>query len=298
MGSVRSNWIDGAKGIAMLMVIAVHLAQNISFLPMKVFSFGAMGVQLFFIVSGYCLCMKLAKMAGAGKVRTIMGRYRRLAPWYAVGIAVYFIWHWMVGDAQALGNYTLCNVAVNILMVNTFVPSAQNSIVPGGWSISCIALFSFLFPFFLSASGRVRFKVLFAISAVGLATTTAGYLFFGWARQYAYCSLFNQFVVFVIGVAYFVARPRMALNVKTWLAFALCAGLLISAALCVLLDGENSILYRHILVSGSFCFMLLLLERFRESIPHWLSWVGRHSYEIFILHLVAIWATVRIIMQA
>ena len=48
---MRCFWIDGAKGIAMLMVIAVHLAQSVSFLPMKVFSFGAMGVQLFFLLS-------------------------------------------------------------------------------------------------------------------------------------------------------------------------------------------------------------------------------------------------------
>ena len=26
---MRENWMDGAKGIAMLMVIAVHLAQNV-----------------------------------------------------------------------------------------------------------------------------------------------------------------------------------------------------------------------------------------------------------------------------
>ena len=30
---MRTNWIDGAKGIAMLMVIAVHFAQSFSFLP-------------------------------------------------------------------------------------------------------------------------------------------------------------------------------------------------------------------------------------------------------------------------
>ena len=294
---MRCLWIDGAKGIAMLMVIAVHLAQNVSFLPMKVFSFGAMGVQLFFILSGYCLCMKLAKTTGDGGIHTVMMRYRRLAPWYIAGIFIYAVWYWLVGDSASLANYTIGNVATNILMVNAFVPSAQNTIVPGGWSISCIALFSFLFPFFLSASGQVRFKALFAISAIGLATTTVGYLLLGWSRQYSYCSLFNQFIVFTIGVLYFVARPRLR-ELKRWFLVLASVMLFFLAVGCVVLDRKNSILYRHLLISGAFCFMLPSLERFDEHIPRWLSWIGQHSYEIFILHFVAIWAMVRIMVLA
>ena len=55
----RVEWIDFAKGVAILMVIVVHLSQT---LPLtrcfkEVASFGAMGVQLFFILSAYCLYM-------------------------------------------------------------------------------------------------------------------------------------------------------------------------------------------------------------------------------------------------
>lgn len=287
----RLNWIDGAKGIAMLMVIAVHLAQNVSFLPMKVFSFGAMGVQLFFILSGYCLCMKVAKTTG-GRIHTIIMRYRRLAPWYVVGIFVYATWYWVVDDSVSLANYTIGNVATNILMVNAFVPSAQNTIVPGGWSISCIALFSFLFPFFLSASGQVRFKALFAISAIGLVTASVGYLLLGWSRQYSYCSLFNQFIVFVIGVAYFAARPWLR-GLKRWFLVLASVMLFFLAVACVALDRENSILYRHLLISGSFCFMLPFLEHGEKFIPPWLLWIGCHSYEIFILHFIVIWGVLK-----
>ena len=292
----RINWIDGAKGIAMLMVISVHLAQHVSFLPMKVFSFGAMGVQLFFLLSGYCLCMKLAKMTGGGKICLIIGRYRRLAPWYVVGIFVYAAWYWMLEDSTSLASFTIGNVAANILMVNAVVPSAQNTIVPGGWSISCIALFSFLFPFFLSASGQVQFKVLFVTSSIGLAISAIGYWFLEWSRQYSYCSFFNQFIVFVTGAMYFVARPRKLLKMNAWSAFCVFAGLLAMAVFCVMIDRSNSILYRHVLVALAFCFMLLLLERWQRLIPRWLEWIGRHSYEIFILHFIAIWAMARIII--
>jgi peptidoglycan/LPS O-acetylase OafA/YrhL len=286
---MRTNWIDGAKGIAMLMVIAVHFAQSFSFLPMKVFSFGAMGVQLFFIVSGYCLCMKINKEGGG----SIIGRYRRLIPWYVAGMLTYATWYWAVGDSVALANYTIVNVVANALMVNTFLPSAQNTIVPGGWSISCIALFSFLFPFSLSATRQVRFKMLFSVACLGLFITTIGYLLLGWSRQYSYCSLFNQFIVFSIGVAYFEIRPRLLKEFKNcFLAFVSIIMFLL-AVLCVAIDKGNSILYRHILISGCFCCILLLLERGEKFIPFWLLWIGRHSYEIFILHFAVIWSVER-----
>lgn len=48
---MRVKWIDGAKGIAILMVIAIHLSQCLPNLwrpVMVAASFGAMCVQLFF----------------------------------------------------------------------------------------------------------------------------------------------------------------------------------------------------------------------------------------------------------
>lgn len=55
-GFCRQKWIDAAKGIAILMVIAVHLSQCLPNLwrPVKLAaSFGAMGVQLFLFL-GHC----------------------------------------------------------------------------------------------------------------------------------------------------------------------------------------------------------------------------------------------------
>ena len=228
-----------------------------------------------------------------GNICLLIGRYRRLAPWYVAGIFIYAAWYWAVGDSVSLANYTVGNIAANVLMVNAFVPSAQNTIVPGGWSISCIALFSFLFPLFTSASGQIRFKALFAISSIGLAIAAIGYLLLGWPRQFSYCSLFNQFFVFTIGVAYFMVRPCLLCRSKSWLLVLVSAILFLFAVVCVALDKENSILYRHLLISGSFCFMLPLLERREKFVPSWLLWIGRHSYEIFIFHFAAIWSVRR-----
>lgn len=54
---MRVDWIDALKGVAILMVVTVHVSQAI---PMPewaklVGSFGAMGVQFFFLLSAYLL---------------------------------------------------------------------------------------------------------------------------------------------------------------------------------------------------------------------------------------------------
>lgn len=284
----RIRWIDGAKGVAMLMVIAVHLSQKYFWLPGNIFSFGAMGVQLFFLMSGYCLCMKHSKNDGAEKWK-VMKRYRRLAPWYLAGIAIYAAYYWLSGNYTALANYTPWNIASNVLMVNSLFPSAQNTIVPGGWSISCIALFSFAFPLFTTNDGRLSLWWLLAVSLIGIVLSMVGYMVLGWPRQYVYCSIMNQFAVFALGTVYFAAKPHFAERIGLIFAAGSAIGLFIMTVCAVLFDREHAILYRHVLVAMAFVFVLPLLERVDSHMPAWLVWIGRHSYEIFILHFLVIW---------
>lgn len=138
----RIKWIDQAKRVAILMVVAVHVSQVLSLPPMvkTIASFGAMGVQLFFVLSAYCLCMTNSDVVWS--LDYLARKYRRLLPWYLFGIVLYFCYWWARGDVSS---YTIQDVLLNVGLVNGFVPSAQNAIVPGGWSISCIALFVFFF---------------------------------------------------------------------------------------------------------------------------------------------------------
>ena len=285
----RIRWIDGAKGVAMLMVIAVHLSQKYSWLPGNIFSFGAMGVQLFFLLSGYCLCMKPRQIGGMSGPGILMKRYCRLAPWYVAGVSIYAVYYWLSGNYTALANYTPWNIASNILMVNSLFPSAQNTIVPGGWSISCIALFSFSFPLFTTNDGRLRLWWLLAVSLTGIALSVVGYVVLDWPRQYTYCSIMNQFIVFALGAAYYATRQLWVQQVGLVSAAGAAISLFVITVCAVLLDREHAILYRHILISLSFILSLPLLEHVDVHMPSWLVWIGRHSYEIFIFHFLAIW---------
>ena len=213
--AMRVKWIDAAKGIAIIMVVVVHLAQALALKGAlsQACSFGAMGVQLFFLMSAYCCCMTWKPE------RFNKGywwhKYKRLAPWYVAGIAIYAAYWWMTGNREKLGVYTVGNILANVVFVNDFIPSAQNSIVPGGWSISCIALFVFAFPILIGRFiPRPPCLALCSVGVLGVLVSVLGYRYWGWSRLYAYCNPLNQLIVFALGVVLWECRTMLKLRKK------------------------------------------------------------------------------------
>lgn len=125
MQKTRIAWIDQAKGIAILMVILVHLSQILPLLGFmrEVDSFGALGVQLFFILSAYSLF--LADKGAGWSFVYLIRKYKRFCPWYWARIVLYFCYGWIKGGVSA---HTAGNIVANMLLINGFIPSAQNAI--------------------------------------------------------------------------------------------------------------------------------------------------------------------------
>ena len=290
---MRVKWIDGVKGIAILMVIVIHLSQTLA-MPRwlnQSCSFGALGVQLFFMMSAYCCCLTWNPERFNSSYW--WHKYKRLAPWYVGGIILYAAYWWLTNASEQLANYKPLNILANLLFINGFLPPAQNSIVPGGWSISCIALFVFAFPFLMRMSTKRQAVVLAALSLGGGGVSLIGYKLFGWTRFYAYCVPINQVFPFAAGLFLWYKHEWLKAKLGTkWLAVLFAAFLSLTIA-SVLFTREYAIFYRQILVSCAFVFGLPLLAQYERFIPEWLVWLGRHSYEIFILHFAALWLIFR-----
>ena len=248
----RVAWIDFAKVLAIIGVVTVHVSQVVP-LPQWAHlaaAFGAMGVQLFFIMSAYCLCMTWKERPLTWK--WWWKKYLRLAPWYFAGIVLYWAYHTISGDGLA-ANYTFWNVVTNALLINGFVPSAQNSIVPGGWSISCIALFVFSYP----AIRKLHSRTLLLLGAAGSTISAFGYACLGWSRFFAYCNPLNQYVVFAFGMCLYRHKDRIGMRNAAIMALAF----FLAAVAAVVFGREYNILYRHILMALSFCGFATLLMR-------------------------------------
>lgn len=152
----KLGYIDATRGIAILMVIMVNTSQLVDGLPGlvgSVASFGQMGVQLFFVASALTLCMSHARRSSERNptIKYFIRRFFRIAPLYYCGIIGFFVLNYvgtkyLGAPYMHEGQYSAINILSNIFMLHGMVPSANNTIVPGGWSIGTEFIFYALFP--------------------------------------------------------------------------------------------------------------------------------------------------------
>lgn len=141
-------YVDTLRGIAVLLVILVHTSQRI-YLPLNTYlasSYGQMGVQLFFVLSAYTLCLSMDRGGSRSSLSFYyLRRYFRIAPLYYFGIMFYVLSK--VASGYNDTDLTFENVLSNVLFLHGFHPAANNTIVPGGWSIGLEMAFYLIFPF-------------------------------------------------------------------------------------------------------------------------------------------------------
>lgn len=92
----RYRSVDIIKGIAMIMVILVHYAQNYQIGIAKAFKYLQMGCPVFFVASGFgIMCLINSKFGGALNRKNIAGfyysRFKALAPGWYITIILLFI---------------------------------------------------------------------------------------------------------------------------------------------------------------------------------------------------------------
>ena len=146
--------IDILRGLAILMVIIVHVSQIISGdLVFKfIFAYGQMGVQMFFLASAFTLSYSMDyRHEEKNAIKFFfLRRFFRIAPGYYVGIIIYFLIslllnHLSISDSLGI-NHDPKNIIINILFLNGLLPEENNNVVPGGWSIGTEMIFYLIFP--------------------------------------------------------------------------------------------------------------------------------------------------------
>jgi peptidoglycan/LPS O-acetylase OafA/YrhL len=172
----KLNYIDSLRGVAILMVIIVHTSQSITGLNRYanlLLDYGKTGVQLFFILSAFTLCLSMTKRHD-GNLNFYIRRYFRIAPLYYIAIPMYFLlthfikWPYRNG-VSLYSSFSYFNIICNFLFIHGLVPSANNTIVPGGWSIGAEMLFYLVFPLIFKIYSRVTdIRMYFIIPLFGL----------------------------------------------------------------------------------------------------------------------------------
>jgi peptidoglycan/LPS O-acetylase OafA/YrhL len=162
--------LDALRGIAIFGVCLVHatVLVNPSGALLVFGGSGQRGVQLFYIISAFTLCLSLdLPRSEKQRLRNFyLRRFFRIAPLFYV-VFVLNVAASFVGPAfstfRLLDRY---DIALGLLLMHGLSPRAINYFVNGGWSVAVEVMFYALLPFlFRYFHTTVRLIFLLAISA-------------------------------------------------------------------------------------------------------------------------------------
>jgi len=291
-GRRHIRYLDGLRGIAILLVIMIHTSQIVPGLPTPVRNltfYGVRGVQLFFIVSGLTLTIShrdkvfhLANFAAR--------RFFRIAPMFYLGAVLYVGLGLVTHLRFAPQNPTWSEVLATLTFVHGWSVEANNKIVPGGWSIAAEAMFYVLFPILLKLSTRPRrFTIL-----VVLIYIVAGATYFGLRKflpgdpvqiqTFALNFWLCQLPAFASGcwIALGIGQGRLSRR---------NAGLVAAAAVAAMVVDSQLRGHSNLLVS--IALLSIFVRAVADARPAFLEGkvmplIGEISFSLYILHFLAV----------
>lgn len=177
--------IDGLRAIAVLPVIFFHAGFNL-------FSGGFVGVDIFFVISGYLITSILVSELDAGNfsiIRFYDRRARRILPalFLIMFVCIPFAWFWLLPRDMKAFSESLAAVSVfssNILFWRTtgyFDAATELKPLIHTWSLSVEEQYYVLFPLMLLLSWRIgKIKVFYLLAAI----TSISLAFAHWGAFY------------------------------------------------------------------------------------------------------------------
>ena len=283
-------YLDGLRGIAILAVLAIHSSQLVAGLsqPLRDLTFyGVRGVQLFFIVSGFTLTI-----THAGRPLALLNfavrRFFRIAPMFYAGAALYLVLAATTAMPLSTRDATASDVAATLFFVHGWVPSAINTVVPGGWSIAAEAMFYIAFPAILMLVPRPRLMAGAVVASYLIAglTNIALRKFVGGAAGEALAFPFwlVQFPAFM-GGCWLATLPAPGPGMRRTASWAIGV-----AALGLLVDSQ---LRGHSNLLVAIALLTLLTWGASVARPRWLetfglAFLGRISFSFYIVHFAVL----------
>lgn len=265
--------IQYLRALAALLVLVHHVAgktqQFITNTPSD-FAIGNMGVDLFFIISGFIMCLVGKNMTVSS---FIVARCIRILPLYwlltSLALFIFMIWPDRVnasgGTTSVLGSYTLIPIWGKFLLQN-------------GWTLSYE--FAFYVFFSLALLSRATWRLLIAAGLLILAVASSS-----WLR----IPVFNDTMMleFLLGMGVYAMRPRKGGSTSAGI-------LLIVTGLAYLVLSFDFSPYRErFAIAGVSCALIVAGMLYLES---WLqSWrstrigsvllsLGDSSYSLYLSH--------------
>jgi peptidoglycan/LPS O-acetylase OafA/YrhL len=280
--------IDGIRGVAASMVITAHV--GISFLS------GGYGVSIFFALSGFLITtLALREEDRSGRIclkSFYIRRCFRIFPIYFLVLGLHFAWLFLLGRGRAVDQAIMAEYWPHyVFYFQEFIPAAvlakhgYGDLLAQSWSLGIEEKFYLLWPVlcFVFLKTRKHFRSWVAIGLSGVfALSIFGYerMFFGY-----HMILLGCFVALILNGpnASWIAQ----ILVRKWI-FASLTAVLVFLQLFTFKSGFLLAFYAP--VFSAFMASLILGESWLKRLLSSSGFVflGRISYGIYLVHLVAI----------
>ncbi len=308
--STRLDWLDALRGWAVLGVVIVHSgeAAHSSGYVGKIASSGQYGVQLFFLVSALTISLTYeSHIRQFGRsVRSqfawLIKRFFRIAPLYYFAAIFYPIEQYAIHVASHHrygSTVAIPAILANLLFLHTWIPSANNCVVPGGWSIGVEMFFYTLVPFVWMIVPVRRRVVFLGLSAVAfLAVTTlvsklSTGSFYVVNNSYLYFWFPAQAPVIILGlIFYFLHGPKLYAP-RTYGAAAISLGgflLCLPVALYFGTADEAAPILAPTILAFAFILLILGMHGWVKGVivNRYAILLGKISFSVYIFHFVVL----------
>lgn len=302
--------LDGVRGVALLAVLAGHSSVFFTYSPHKLryqewINGGAMGVNLFLVLSGFLITTKLIEMRqqrGAISLRTFfVNRATRLLPALYTMLVVYTVFNLLFGPSWASMWPTL--LAAILYYVNwlpTFSTQIAFDLTPL-WSLSLEEQFYFTWPVIMMFLLKRSVRVVIFLLAVCFVALGAWRAFQYETKGLGFFAVFPRTDIQLDGL---MIGALLAFVFRTYVIPPLVARILVVVGGATVLMNFlfGSVFYPYtqrmgLSVFNVACAMVVLsVATYSGRISRWLGsrpliLIGRFSYGLYLWHL-PIWAFV------
>lgn len=280
--------IQIVRGIAAIMVAVCHI-YNDGWLPGAIVDFGAFGVDLFFVISGFIMCLTAKldnKVLFYNAKDFLMKRIVRIFPLYllcAIPLIAYVTvkmgyqgWYYYFGNVLLLPSFT--NDPNYVLAL------------PPGWTLVYEMLFYYLFTgsllFFRSKTKLFAF-VFFVIVGTVILVNTFNLVGprLSWVN-FSFIIGHSQVLNFAFGIiVYFIyinLREMISISIFQWL----ISSCVLSFVVILLIYLKS----RNVVVELAVAFLIIMLTTLTKNnfsispIGRFMLLIGNASYSIYLLH--------------
>lgn len=299
----RYDYIDALRGIAILGVLIAHthLFGDIQGLPLWLRTstdiyIGPRGVQLFYVISAFTLCLSFSKRSLIEKHSVInfyIRRFFRIAPLFYLSI-IYYLWQQNFWNANP-NHFSLLNILTTFTFTNGVFPAFISNIVFGGWSIAIESTFYLVFPLLFYFYYKLKsIKIVLLITILTSITMQFLRLYLlslpiiqksSDLQVYTFWFFPSQLPVFLIGIVVFLIT-RLKLNEtdkKTIIMFLFGVTILLIAQIFLPLK----FIPGHYIYGLIFGLLLFFLSKFPINlfVNRVTVFIGKISFSLYLCHV-------------